>query len=110
MGGGDGADNRESEPVPVANRDALLAASVKRLEEAIQGCREALRLRPGEPKFLRLLGTALRDLGELDEAEAAIDAALSAAPDFAEHTDVILSELGCDAAEIGRYRDAGVVV
>jgi crotonobetainyl-CoA:carnitine CoA-transferase CaiB-like acyl-CoA transferase len=32
------------------------------------------------------------------------------APDFAEHTDEILRELGCDAEEIGRYRESGAVV
>jgi crotonobetainyl-CoA:carnitine CoA-transferase CaiB-like acyl-CoA transferase len=31
------------------------------------------------------------------------------APDFAEHTDEILAELGCDAAAIARYREAGTV-
>lgn len=31
------------------------------------------------------------------------------APDFAEHTDGILTELGCDADEIRRYREAGTV-
>jgi crotonobetainyl-CoA:carnitine CoA-transferase CaiB-like acyl-CoA transferase len=31
------------------------------------------------------------------------------APDFAEHTDAILGELGCTAAEIARYREARVV-
>lgn len=31
------------------------------------------------------------------------------APDFAEHTDEILGELGCSAEEIGRYRQAGAV-
>ena len=31
------------------------------------------------------------------------------APDFAEHTDAILAELGYDAAEIGRYRQAGAI-
>jgi crotonobetainyl-CoA:carnitine CoA-transferase CaiB-like acyl-CoA transferase len=31
------------------------------------------------------------------------------APDFAEHTDTILAELGCDAAEIARYRQSGAV-
>jgi crotonobetainyl-CoA:carnitine CoA-transferase CaiB-like acyl-CoA transferase len=32
------------------------------------------------------------------------------APDFAEHTDQILGELGYDAAAIARYREAGTVV
>jgi formyl-CoA transferase len=32
------------------------------------------------------------------------------APDFAEHTDQILGELGYDAAAIERYRAAGTVV
>lgn len=31
------------------------------------------------------------------------------APDFAEHTDTILQDLGCDAGEIARYRAAGIV-
>lgn len=31
------------------------------------------------------------------------------APDFAEHTDEILGELGCEAGEIKRYRDGGAV-
>ncbi len=31
------------------------------------------------------------------------------APDFAEHTDQILGELGCDADEIRRYREAGTI-
>ncbi|HEX8057319.1 MAG TPA: CoA transferase [Novosphingobium sp.] len=31
------------------------------------------------------------------------------APEFAEHTDEILTELGCDAAAIRRYREAGTV-
>jgi crotonobetainyl-CoA:carnitine CoA-transferase CaiB-like acyl-CoA transferase len=32
------------------------------------------------------------------------------APDFAEHTDAILAELGCSAEDIARYRGAGTVV
>jgi len=31
------------------------------------------------------------------------------APDFAEHTDAILSELGCTEAQVAEYRQAGVV-
>ena len=31
------------------------------------------------------------------------------APDFAQHTDTILAELGCDPAEIARFRKAGVI-
>ncbi len=31
------------------------------------------------------------------------------APDFAEHTDAILTELGCDADEIARYKQSGTV-
>jgi crotonobetainyl-CoA:carnitine CoA-transferase CaiB-like acyl-CoA transferase len=31
------------------------------------------------------------------------------APDFAEHTDQILGELGCDTDEIRRYREAGTI-
>ena len=32
------------------------------------------------------------------------------APDFAEHSEEILRGLGCNAEEIGRYRDSGVVI
>ena len=31
------------------------------------------------------------------------------APDFAEHTDAILAELGCTPGDVARYREAGVV-
>lgn len=32
------------------------------------------------------------------------------APDFGQHTDEILAELGCDAAQVKQLRQAGVVV
>ena len=64
------------------NLAGVLRQSGSFVEAAAQAT-EAARLAPDDPEALNNLGNALKDVGRVDDAVAAYDAAIEAAPDYA---------------------------
>ena len=89
--------------------DAVRYHQAGRLDEAIQGYRQALRLNPENAGIHNNLGTALCDQGKLDEAEASYRLALACAPDDVEaHNNLgtVLQQQGNQDKAVTSYRTA----
>ncbi|EIE19554.1 hypothetical protein COCSUDRAFT_67698 [Coccomyxa subellipsoidea C-169] len=75
-----------------------------RLLAACDAYREAVRLNPEHFRALKLLGSALYALGDLEEAESALRASLAINPDYSDTN----SDLGCVLCALQRPEEAKV--
>src|SRR5579863_1952501 len=98
---------REYLALEPTNEDGLILFSMclmqqSRTTEAISACRELTRLVPQSAIYWSNLGTALRDAGELHEAEEAYRRAIELDPKFYG----VLINLGYLLLESGKYPEA----